>query len=322
MSSTNGHTATGLMPEPLDDDAVYRAPQAPAESQRVRALRARVDERHTLQRLAHDLVKIERDPIFSQLREPDEMDEDRNVARKIRGKQRREDLRAGKASVRRSRRVRWQAWWDDRAERTRERILDPARNLGSDHRRWVLSAAVLFALLASGVVFMSFTVHDGLFGVDGSWIGYLVEPLASVLLIVSLGAQFTGRQRGLDVSWAFIWFDIALALSSLILNTLPHGLRYGWQAGTLPAHVLTPLLVVGAVVGWHLASRLYGEAIARSKDDPVHRERLAMLRHAIASGALAADVSANQVIKFLRDTLPGGIGHEAGRRLARSLLGY
>jgi hypothetical protein len=108
----------------------------------------------------------------------------------------------------------------------------------------------------------------------------------------------------------------------MLLNVVPYGIRYGWSNSDLVAHVLTPLLVIGAVTGWHMASGLYGEALAGSKDDPITRERLSLLRHATATGALLPDVTSNQVIKYLRAVLPGGIGHEAGRRIARMFLGY
>lgn len=181
-----------------------------AESQRVTNLRDRLQHRTAERDLSHQLHEVDTDPVFEDIRSEGEQDADREVSEKIRAKSRKDRLRAGKSEVRRARRQRIRQRWDERAEATRDRILDPARTLGADHRRWVASSVVLFALLAGGVAFMSTTAHDGLVGANGSWTAYLVEPLASVLLVVSLLAQFTGRQRGIEIPRSFAAFDVAL----------------------------------------------------------------------------------------------------------------
>ena len=332
----NGHPMPGTPPRPGEaapedtdridaeefDDVAGFGSQAPVVSPRVRELAAAVADRAEERDLLKQLVEIDADPVFDDYRDEQERRADRDVAQSVRSKARRERGRAGKARIRAERRARWQERMDGRAERVRDRILDPARNLGSDHRRWVASATALGLLVAGGVTFMAVTVHDGLVGLGGSWTAYLVEPLASVLLVISLIAQFTARQRGIEVPRRFMAFDGALATASMLLNVVPYGIRCGWDGGDLVAHVLTPLLVIASVTGWHLASGLYGEAIAGSKDDPVTRDRLALLRRATATGQLPADVTSNQVIKYLRAAIPGGIGHEAGRRIARMFLGY
>src|SRR5699024_2908216 len=121
---------------------------------------------------------------------------------------------------------------------------------------------------------------------------------------------------------SFLAFDAAIAAASLLLNVVPYGVRYGFDATSLVPHLLAPLLVTGAVVGWHLASGMFATVIAASQDNPIERERLALLRHAIASGELDPDPSATAVIKHLRGHVPGGIGQQDGRRIARMLLGY
>ncbi len=325
----NGNTVPVTLPTqpPLGDAAENdttdtNTTPAPQESAKVQELRQLVAGLGTERELLYQLSEIQSDPVFDDVRSDKERSKDREVAEKLRAKQRTDRLRDGKAQVRHHRRLRWQQRWDARAERTRERLLDPARNLGSDHRRWVASSVALFALLAGGVAFMSHTVKLGLVGESGTWLAYLVEPLASVLLIVSLLAQFTGRQRGIEVPRRFAAFDAALALASLLLNTVPYGMRYGFDAGSLTVHLLTPALVVAAVIGWHIASGLYGQALANSKHDPILQDQLALLRAAVAAWDLPSDVSANQVIKYLRKNLPTGIGHAQARRVAQNFLGY
>lgn len=351
----NGHpVGTSTVPStPLDDERPERdaalAPRPaevepepedvepeeiePAESEAVRQLRQRVADRTRANELAHQYVTLTQDPVLHEVPSPKEEKADTKVAETIRAKQRKERKRAGKAEVRRSRRNRVWDWWDERATRARDRILDPARAIGADYRKLVASSWAAFVLIAGGVAYMAQNVHHGLVGVNGTWTAYLVEPLASVLLAISMAAQFTARKRGIKVNRRFYWFDGSLAAASVLLNVVPSGIRFGWQAGDLLAHVLVPALVVTAVIAWHLASNLYGEAIAKSKDAPVvifrddetTGEHLALLRNATAEGRLPVHPSVNQVIKTLRTELRQstgtGIGHEAARRIATVYLG-
>jgi hypothetical protein len=342
----NGHAVAHTAPtRPLDaetgldeglDDFEHEPAAVPAggaESERVRALRQRVADRTTERDLLHRFVEVDTDPVFDDVRSEAEAQKDREVAEKVRGKARTERRRAGEAEVRRARRNRRWDWWDERATRARDRILDPARAVGADYRKLVASSVAAFALIAGGVAFMATNVHDGLVGTAGSWTAYLVEPLASVLLAISMVAQFTARKRGIAITRGFYLFDGALAAASVLLNVLPSGFRFGWLASDLVAHFLVPGLVVAAVIAWHLASSLYGQAIALSKDAPIvlarddqiTGEHLALLRKATAEGRLPVYPSVNQVIKTLRDSLKQGggtgIGHEAARRVAAIYLG-
>ncbi|GAA4672436.1 hypothetical protein [Amycolatopsis dongchuanensis] len=305
----------------------------PGESEMVRELRRRVADRETANELARQYVTLAQDPVLHEVPSKAEEAKDTKVAAKIRTKQRKERKRAGKAEVRRARRNRIWDFWDERAARARDRVLDPARAIGADYRKLVASSWAAFTLIAGGVAFMAKNVHDGLVGVDGTWTAYLVEPLASVLLAISMVAQFTARKRGITITRGFYWFDGSLAAASVLLNVIPSGIRFDWQAGDLLAHVLVPTLVVTAVIAWHLASNLYGEAIAQSKDAPIviprddqiTGEHLALLRKATAEGRLPVHPSVNQVIKTLRESLRAsngtGIGHEAARRIAAIYLG-
>lgn len=326
----NGHTAdtggipTQLLGEHTNPDSNNR----PAEGEHpdVQRLRSRLADRTAERNLSREFVQVDDDEVFDQVRSEEEQQADRGVAEKIRTKRRKERLRAGKAAVQAERRQRLQHTWMGRAERARDRILDPARALTTDHRRWLGTSLVLFTLIAAGVVFMSSTVKTGVFGEFGSWLGYLIEPLASVLLVVSMLSQFTARQRDLPVPRGAVAFDLGLAVASLLLNTVPWGLRFGFDPATLLVHLLVPTLVIAAVVAWHTASGIYGDALAASRangtSDEALVDRLALLRQAVRSGELPVDVSAQQVIKYLRSNLPGGVGQAAARKAASRFLGY
>lgn len=318
----DAHSEAGLVAETV-------SPLDAAETDDVRQLRQRVAAKRTKRELLHQYAEISDDPVFTEVPSEQEETADRRVAEYVRGKARKERKRSGVADVRRARRNRRWDWWDERATRARDRILDPARAIGADYRKLVASSWAAFVLITGGVLFMAKNVHDGLVGVGGTWTAYLVEPLASVLLAISMVAQFTARKRGIAIPRAFYWFDGSLALASVLLNVIPSGVRFGWQAGDVLAHVLVPALVVAAVIAWHLASSLYGKAIAQSKDAPIliHRDdeitaqHLALLRQATAAGQLPPNPSVSQLIKCLRAQLPNGIGHAAARRIAAIYLG-
>jgi hypothetical protein len=331
----NGHVVEHTMPaQPLDVETELQGQAAVAEpevgeSDDVQKLRQRVANKRTKRDLLHQYAEISEDPVFDEVRSEDEETADRTVAEDVRAKQRKERKRSGIADVRRARRNRRWDWWDERATRARDRILDPARAIGSDYRKLVASSWAAFVLIAGGVAFMAKNVHDGLVGVDGTWTGYLVEPLASVLLAISMAAQFTARKRGITIRRSFYCFDGLLLLASVLLNVIPSGVRFGWLAGDFIAHVLVPSLVVAAVFAWHLASNLYGQAIAQSKDAPIvifrddqtTAEHLALLHKANRNGQVPANPSVSQLIKCLRTQLPNGIGHAAARRIAAIYLG-
>lgn len=324
---TNGH-ALDIPATRIDDPSTetststgQAAPDPPPESDRVRQLRQQLTDLTAESAVAAEIVEVDATTQADQVRTEPERAADRKVAQKIRTKQRRDRLRAGRAEVRRARWQRFQARLDEMAERTRERLLDPARTLGTDYRRWMASSLVLFTFLIGAAGFMTKTVHDGVVGVSGTWLGYLIEPLASVVLVISLIAQYTARQRGIPVSKGFLALDGALALASLLLMTVPWGLRYGWDGSTLLSHSMLPVLMVLCVTVWHLISGIYSQSIANTRHDPALAERLSLLRTAVATGALPPNPSINQVIKYLRAQL-GGIGHRVARETARCFLGH
>jgi hypothetical protein len=213
-------------------------------------------------RKAHQLVELQSDPVFAEVLDQDERDADKDVARKVRAKARRERLRAGRSQVRQSRSARWDQRWTTRAQRARDRRINPDRRLTSIYRTYVSLSTVTAMLLVAGVTWMSTTVHDGLVGSVGSWTGYLVEPLASVLLIVSMFAQFTAVKTGHRVSGKWLTLDAFLVAASLTLNTVPWGVRYGWNGGDLIGHLFPPVLVAAAVIVHHLLAGLFESIFA------------------------------------------------------------
>ena len=165
--------------------------------------------------------------------------------------------RTALAEIASARRERRDARWIERARASQDRLLDPNRRLAATYRRYLALSAIPPTLIAFGVVFMSATTHDGVVGVDGPWWGDLLEPMASLLLVVSLLIGFTAVQNNRKIPRGLYAFDAGLALTSMFLVVVPWGLRYGFDLGSTIAHLLPSLLVVAAVVVQHLLHSVF-----------------------------------------------------------------
>lgn len=256
--TTNGHRpheqvtwATSLdtvdqtaAPEPSPDLA------DPRSVDEVEALAREVEE-------ARGLVVLQDDPALQEALSRRERQADRRVTEKIRRARRIERRRTALAEVAGTRRERKESRWVERARVSKDRLLDPNRRLAATYRRYLGLCAIPPTLIAFGVVFMSATAHDGVVGVDGPWWGYVLEPMASVLLVVSLIIGFTAVQNDREIPRALYILDAGLALASMFLVVVPWGLRYGFHLGSTIAHVLPSLLVVAAVVVQHLLHSVF-----------------------------------------------------------------
>lgn len=208
--------------------------------------------------LARAVVELQDDPALTDARSARERRADRRVVERVRAAERAERRRAGLAEIAAARRERREARWSGRAAVSKDRLLDPSRRLTATYRRYVGLSMVPPLLIAFGVLFMSIVVHDGVVGVGGPWYGYLIEPMASVLLVVSLLVGFTAVQNGRAVPRGLWVLDAGLAAASMALTVVPWGLRYGFDPGTTLAHALPPLLVVAAVVVAHVLHAVFG----------------------------------------------------------------
>ncbi|WP_139317265.1 MULTISPECIES: hypothetical protein [unclassified Pseudonocardia] len=249
---------------------------------------------------ARAVVALQDDPALLEARSPRERRADRRVTEKLRGAERVERRRSRMAEIATARGARREAGWARRAVASRDRLLNPDRRLASTYRRYVGLSMVPPLLIAAGVLFMSVTVHDGVVGVDGPWYGYLIEPVASVLLVVSLFVGFTAVQHGRRVPRGLYALDAGLAGASLALTVVPWGARYGFDPGSTLAHVLPPLLVAAAVVVQHVLHSVFRPIFAdlydelaptrldeASADTVVLYERT---RRAVAEGRIPAPV--------------------------------
>lgn len=245
---------TGLNGAPVLDPAPELAPglAVPAGERRgVRGLAREVAQ-------ARAVVELQDDPALTDARSARERRADRRVAERLRAAERAERRRTGLAQVAAARRERREARWSGRAAVSKDRLLDPNRRLTATYRRYVGLSCVPPLLIAFGVLFMSIVVHDGVVGVGGPWYGYLIEPMASLLLVVSLLVGFTAVQNGRAVPRGLWVLDAGLAAASMALTVVPWGLRYGFEPGATLAHALPPLLVAAAVVVAHVLHAVFG----------------------------------------------------------------
>ncbi|WP_226360803.1 hypothetical protein [Pseudonocardia sp. ICBG1142] len=216
---------------------------------------------------ARAVVALQDDPALLDARSSRERRADRKVTEKLRGAERAERRRTRMAEIAAVRGERREAGWAHRAVANRDRLLNPDRRLTSTYRRYVGLSMVPPLLIAAGVLFMAVTVHDGVVGVDGPWYGYLIEPLASVLLVVSLFVGFTAVQHGRRIPRGLYALDAVLAAASLALTVVPWGVRYGFDLGSTLAHVLPPLLVAAAVVVQHVLHSVFRPIFADLYDE-------------------------------------------------------
>ncbi|WP_226358644.1 hypothetical protein [Pseudonocardia sp. ICBG601] len=247
---------------------------------------------------ARAVVALQDDPALLDARSSRERRADRRVTEKLRGAERVERRRTRMAEIAAARGERREAGWAHRAVANRDRLLNPDRRLTSTYRRYVGLSMVPPLLIAAGVLFMSVTVHDGVVGVDGPWYGYLIEPLASVLLVVSLFVGFTAVQHGRRIPRGLYALDAGLAAASLALTVVPWGVRYGFDPGSTLAHVLPPLLVAAAVVVQHVLHSVFRPIFADLYDElaPARLDETAAdtvvlyerTRQAVADGQIAA----------------------------------
>lgn len=278
--------------------------------------------------LARAVVELQDDPALTDARSARERRADRRVAERLRAAERAERRRTGLAQVAAARRERRETRWSGRASASKDRLLDPSRRLTATYRRYVGLSCVPPLLIAFGVLFMSIVVHDGVVGVGGPWYGYLIEPMASLLLVVSLLVGFTAVQNGRAVPRGLWILDAGLAAASMALTVVPWGLRYGFEPGTTLAHALPPLLVVAAVVVAHVLHAVFGPIFTDLYDD-LHDDRTGpgrldesaadtvvlyeRTRRAVADGHLTATTSETGTTAVSREAIRRTFGVAKGR---------
>ncbi|MHA6801767.1 hypothetical protein [Bounagaea algeriensis] len=283
-------------------------------------LQAELDREKRSVAILRELTDVENQGAFLQRRDGADDEKDQKASRRVRNKERREKERAGKAQVRAQRLARWRAWLDDRAERTRQRLTDPARAVGTIHRTWTVCAALMISIITGALLYLTHTVKLGVVGPDGSWLGYAIEPIASAMLVISLALQTRAYRQGSTPGKLFIAIDIGLCAASIVLVTVPWGLRFGWGGPDTLVHIIVPVLVAFGVLLWHAGAALTADMLRTAKHDPVLEERIGILRHGIATGDLPADPSKSACERHLRQVLRG-INREDANKAIRHFLG-
>lgn len=314
----------GPPPEPPAADPSEQPPAPTGDLARLSTSELELVE-YDLQRrnaLMSNIVAAQSNHAFLVPRDDRDRIEDEKAARAVRDLERTEYLRTNRSHYWRQRLQRWQAFWDNRAERLRERLVDPARQLGSVQRTWSACAALMIAILGGALLYLTHTVKLGVVGENGPLVGYFIEPAASAMLVVSMAVQLLGQRSGRAElpRGAFFALDATFCAASMFLATVPYGARYGWDISETLPHLIVPGLVALGVVTWHLCSTTVSELLRSSKSDPALEHNTAILRGGIASGALDPNPSKNRCEQYLREVL-GGIGRAEAHRAIRAVLG-
>ncbi len=322
MTAVHDPPVTNGKPQRIPDTTSPAKTLPTQESEEVSAQRREVEDKRRCVELQRELVHLDDEEAFLQRRSDDDgaPSKDAAAARCIRDREREDWKRQRTSAIRQARLARWRAFLDDWAERTRQRLTDPARAVGTIHRTWTVCAALMIAIITGALLYLTHTVKVGVVGADGSWLGYAIEPIASAMLVISLALQTRAYRQGSKPGGLFVAIDIGLCAASIFLVTVPWGLRFGWGGPDTLVHIIVPVLVAFGVLLWHAGASLTADMLRKAKHDPVLEERVGILRNGIATGELPADPSKSACERHLRQVL-GGINREDANKAIRHFLG-
>lgn len=283
--------AAGTRPMPTSASTDDPGPDAEArQPDRVARAQARLDE-------AIALLPLLNDPRMLEVPSDEEFQADYRVEQAIRDAARQERQRAGLREVARTRREReardelaamdLDDLRDDRlARRQQQRVTDPRRHLIDLYRESRLAAKLTSAMIIGGIAWTSVTVHNNLVGAEfPSWAGgaglgvilvwllaFIVEPLASIPLVLVMRAQLKssahGDTKALRSAGVLLLEAIALMLS-LALNSFPYLPVLGtWQGpGQLVSHSLAPIMILVAVITHEVLARTYARRMTDAAEE-------------------------------------------------------
>lgn len=313
-------TVTEMQPQPRpgeggawpDTTPEALPPPAPRRD-RVARLTAEVDQ-------ARELLQLQDDPALTKVLSDAERADKRRRAERVRRRARRQQQRGELAEVARDgRRQRAEdrlaridtddAVWYRRAVSTRRRLTDPNVRLASLQRVHRNTTLALLAVMVAGIAWASVNVQHTVAGGAAItdpmfWLGFVVEPLISVPLVVLLAV------RGAATSWGRQFggrrvhaVEAVLLVTTTALNAGPYAPGVGhWVSGpVLLAHLVPPAMVATAVVlqpivGSFLAGVLVDAHVEVSEIDAGRMsadaaeliELVLRVRQALAAGDLAA----------------------------------
>jgi hypothetical protein len=218
-----------------------------------------------------------------------ERNEDANVNRKLRKalrrRRKRHVLTQIKAEARNERRD-WKIDNEDRQEkvtlrkalRKRRQLTDPNANLASAYVRYRAVSAVLALVALAGVAWTSHGVATALGGPHPALWLYILEPLASLNLLIIVFLQVVAAENGRQHKLAPIktvvrrgkrtrrpsatgLIEVGLLVVVMVVNTTPAFTSDHFSALEFAGRFFPPLLVTISVVLQYVSSDLFGEII-------------------------------------------------------------
>lgn len=244
----------------------------PGVAKSVLALQAQLDE-------AHGRIALQSDSALQAVLSEREMAAERRVSERIRAAERRQRERAAMAATaREGARTRAQErivraelkdqLWHAAALSRRQRLLDPSSRLAAVYRGHSWTSRVLIALIVAGVAWTAVNVQDTLSaGVSVTdpmfWLGFVVEPLISIPLIVLMNMQTVaarwGRKFDSDRANQILGLEIGLLALTVFLNSVPYLPLFGqWKSlPLLVGHMVPPILIAIVVIQQPIVSAFY-----------------------------------------------------------------
>lgn len=321
MTITNGTNDTGALERWLhagapaaEHDRPSALPTSSADSASADPARDAPAPDEHLTRMATDLERargeaaLQRDPAWLDRLSPGERRRERRAARRIRAGQRRQlYTTARSAQAREMARVRAEnriatrevgdQIWHRKAVSRRQRLLDPTSRLASLQRVHAMASAGLIAVALAGIAWTSAGVKEALVGPNGTWLGYVVEPIFSFPLIIimavtavaaQLGRNFPTPERRRQV----YAIEAGLLLASIALNTFPILPVVGtWQNATvLLAHLAPPVLILIAVLLQPLVTGFLAEILVEVGADVTDASTTRLTEETVTLARLAGRI--------------------------------
>lgn len=236
---------------------------------------------------AHDVLRQQDDPALLEYKDQDELDADRRDVKKIRRLERRQKKRDQIAAVRRGAakqkaeaQIEHQRTvdqvWKVKADSRLQRLTDRSSRVARLYRRSTMISRALTGVVVAGILWGGVNVQHNVTSSLGPgdlrfWLGFLLEPLASIPLVVMLIANQDCTYEGVTFSgarWSARWWgvllgEIGIVALLVVMNGFTH---FSEPVVDLIPWLMPPVMVSVGVLLQPMISSRYAELLQNAAD--------------------------------------------------------
>lgn len=237
---------------------------------------------------AHDVLRQQDDPALLEYKDQHEIDADRRDVKTIRRLERRQKKRERIAAVRRGaakqkaesqieRQKTVDQVWKVKADSRLQRLTDRSSRVARLYRRSTMIARALTGVVVAGILWGGVNVQNNVTSSLGPadlrfWLGFLLEPLASVPLVVLLIANQDCTYEGVTFSgarWSARWWgvllgEVGIVALLVVMNGFTH---FSEPVVDLIPWLMPPVMVSVGVLLQPMISSRYAELLQNAADD-------------------------------------------------------